>query len=683
MGKSYCSLGSTARSKILEKWKKTVWTVELHEGEVIPSNKKRKSGNENEIIQAKKLKVAKDTEDLKIANKKLKEISKEYESLKKSCKVLSTALKNVTNESIVPSHTRAKKAWELCTKQYQNKRAQEMAQNINTALSFTENEIFKPVRVEILNKSTGNIIICNNDDGKLKVTKDNKQCFHTNETIVDQTLYIKDKFNISNQAYHEMSMVNKELPRSCTLLKTAKNIDAQCIIRSTPGQLKGVQVSLKEKLQQRIKYLAENYLKYRTSQCVKIKLTGDGTNVSRSVNLVVIAFTIIDSETDHVTSPNSPTGNCILALINTTEGYDNLSEALEDIIDEVNNLQSVIVNGVSYDLQYFFGADMKFLAICMGIEAANSNFSCIWCKCPTSDRYDISKSWSVTNTNEGARTIGEIQKLAVLKKNKTNKKYGCIRQPLFTSIPVYKVIPDVLHLFLRITDVLINLLILELRRLDGIQKSQLQSFNKSATINITNYEKILNETCKISFHMYVDKDSKALKWRDLTGPEKLKLFNHIDIPKLFPDVTHATQVQKIWKDFLSIYSTLCLQSVDKESVEKFKTTVKDWLSCFLSVYQTKNVTPYMHTLIFHIPEFLNLYGSLVQFSQQGLEKLNDTLTKDYFRSSNHHDEFLRQLMLKRNRLEALEMRNIDRPKQIHHCTKCNGTDHNSRTCKRL
>ena len=160
--------------------------------------------------------------------------------------------------------------------------------------------------------------------------------------------------------------------------------------------------------------------------------------------------------------------------------------------------------------------------------------SCIWCKCPTSDRYDISKSWSVTNTNEGARTIGEIQKLAVLKKNKTNKKYGCIRQPLFTSIPVYKVIPDVLHLFLRITDVLINLLILELRRLDGIQKSQLQSFNKSATINITNYEKFLNETCKISFHMYVDKDSKALKWRDLTGPEKLKLFNQIArYPKAF------------------------------------------------------------------------------------------------------------------------------------------------------
>ena len=213
----------------------------------------------------------------------------------------------------------------------------------------------------------------------------------------------------------------------------------------------------------------------------------------------------------------------------------------------------------------------------------------------------------MTNPKEGARTIEEIQKLAMLKKNKTNEKYGCIQQPLFTSIPIDKVVPDILHLFLRISDVLINLLILELRRLDGIEKSKLQSFNRSVAVNVSNYEKFLNETCKVSFHMYVDKDSKALKWRDLTGPEKLKLFNQIDIPKFFPAVSQATQVQKIWKDFLSIYMTLCLKSIDNEKIEKFKTTVTDWLTSFLSVYQTKNVTPYMHTLVFHIPEFLNLF----------------------------------------------------------------------------
>ena len=79
---------------------------------------------------------------------------------------------------------------------------------------------------------------------------------------------------------------------------------------------------------------------------------------------------------------------------------------------------------------------------------------------------------------------------------------------------------------------LINLLILELQRLDGIEKSKLQAFNKSVAVNVAKYKQFLNETCKVSFHVYLDKDAKSLKWRDLTGPEKLKLFNKIDIPKL-------------------------------------------------------------------------------------------------------------------------------------------------------
>ena len=45
-----------------------------------------------------------------------------------------------------------------------------------------------------------------------------------------------------------------------------------------------------------------------------------------------------------------------------------------------------------------------------------------------------------------------------------------MHQPLFPSIPIHRVIPDILHLFLRICDVLINLLILELRTMNGIEK---------------------------------------------------------------------------------------------------------------------------------------------------------------------------------------------------------------------
>jgi len=63
----------------------------------------------------------------------------------------------------------------------------------------------------------------------------------------------------------------------------------------------------------------------------------------------------------------------------------------------------------------------------------------------------------------------------------------------------------------------------------------------------------------------------------------------------------------------------------------------DWLRNFLDVYQATNVTPYVHLLSCHIPEFIKKYGTIAPFSQQGLEQLNDIITKDYYRSTNHRD----------------------------------------------
>jgi len=56
--------------------------------------------------------------------------------------------------------------------------------------------------------------------------------------------------------------------------------------------------------------------------------------------------------------------------------------------------------------------------------------------------------------------------------------------------------------------------------------------------------------------MYADKESKQLKWRDLTGPEKMKLFQSIKIPELFPKLPNKQKVQQLWKDLEDIYKTL-------------------------------------------------------------------------------------------------------------------------------
>ena len=71
--------------------------------------------------------------------------------------------------------------------------------------------------------------------------------------------------------------------------------------------------------------------------------------------------------------------------------------------------------------------------------------------------------------------------------------------PLFPTIPLDHVIIDTLHLFLRVCDNLINLLILRLRREDAIDKKK--TFNDGLDLakykHVAGWQKYLNEKLKI------------------------------------------------------------------------------------------------------------------------------------------------------------------------------------------
>ncbi len=134
-------------------------------------------------------------------------------------------------------------------------------------------------------------------------------------------------------------------------------------------------------------------------------------------------------------------------------------------------------------------------------------------------------TWSLLDQEKGARTIAAINEKAKLAKSNKNR-FNCCNSPLFSFIPLHQVVIDSFHLFLRIADVLINLLIRDLRTLDAINQ------NKR---NLDAYVDVLNN-CKIRFRWFTDKEIKKLTWRDLTGPEKMRLFNGINIPAAFPDL---------------------------------------------------------------------------------------------------------------------------------------------------
>ena len=362
-----------------------------------------------------------------------------------------------------------------------------------TAFTLVEDEVFKPSRVELVNDETKEILVVD-DKGKTTIQKPQAEC--EEEVKVEQTLYIKEKFNISNKAYHELSMVNKTMPRSCTVTKCARELDSHSQIKLTPGNTQGVQQSLKVRLTKRLEILLERKPAIRDCTNVRVKITGDGTRISRNLHTVVIAFSLLEEG-----DANAPSGSHSIAIMNLSEDYEELAESLQDIMKEVDSLNTITVDNTDFSIELFLGADLKFLATVVGVQSANATYACVWCKCPADKRYDTSVQWSIADATKGARTIDEIKQFCSRLSKHGVEIFGCIKEPLFSSIPIDHIIPDILHLFLRISDILTNLLILELRRLDGIEK-QVKALNRDKATNVTQYEHFLNHQCKISFQWY-------------------------------------------------------------------------------------------------------------------------------------------------------------------------------------
>ena len=121
-----------------------------------------------------------------------------------------------------------------------------------------------------------------------------------------------------------------------------------------------------------------------------------------------------------------------------------------------------------------------------------------------------------------------------------------------------------------------------------------------------------------------------------------------------------------------IYDRLRLQDITEilNDLAKFKTQLCDWMKLFLSLYQTKHVTPYMHALAQHVPEAVALHGRLSLFNQQGLEKLNQNQTKDFYRSTNYRGtEAMLMLLQKKNKVEELRDSGYERERKLFRSVK--------------
>ena len=108
--------------------------------------------------------------------------------------------------------------------------------------------------------------------------------------------------------------------------------------------------------------------------------------------------------------------------------------------------------------------------------------------------------------------------------------------------------------------------------MDCIEKNSTfkKGFDQAKFQHVVKWEKYLQEM-NIPFTFHVNKDSLKLEYRDLTGPEKLKLIQNIQISKLLTE--NATAIQSLWDDFAILFAKLKSDYDDNDSVAQLRTTI--------------------------------------------------------------------------------------------------------------
>ncbi|RHZ89777.1 hypothetical protein Glove_11g49 [Diversispora epigaea] len=250
----------------------------------------------------------------------------------------------------------------------------------------------------------------------------------------------------------------------------------------------------------------------------------------------------------------------------------------------------------------------------MGINAPNSKYFCLYCNCQSNLRWDMDRTYE----NKGNDAC-ENRKLAI-----------------FPAINQENYIPDELHLFLRIVDVLMECFFNDL-----FKKKE---FEKKIKIEIE------QEMQKIKVHFEFFKSNSTggkWNWTSLMGPDKKKVVEHFPISK-FISGFRGIEIEKLWRDFFNLYQILRKPVLLDSEIDKFEYDAKNWVRTFCQategtpnsviqkpgLYRKQDVTPYMHVFAQHVHQFMRQLKqknlALRFFSTSSLEKKNHNHVRLFF-----------------------------------------------------
>jgi len=511
---------------------------------------------------------------------------------------------------------------------------------------------------EMLTFSTGLSILnisLTNEDVKdvqfnyLKKKNDNKiEIMDTNYEKYLGVL-IKDLLHISDKNWNFLK------------LQLGLNIDTESIIRKKRLELNkqfklnpfndGYYVEPKEAIIEKLRYLIEQD-KVKDEE-ILIKISADGTIISKKIKIINLVFSIINEKTVATTA----SGTYLLAIFPyRNESNEEIKKWLTVIWDKLKSLKKITLRSKEFNISYIFCADYKMMLNVLGMKQANSTQPCIWCEATQKnlEKKGIKRNEIITNEslNFIQNDLFDDDAIDDHIYNENEKVTNINRERLLKEIPLENFVVDILHLFLRISERLGHCLLNDFVLADNLVNV---NYDPKKHKNISMLIEFLEEKCKIKVLKlkYTNQSIDSI-FTKMQGPEKIKMFNYIISNNDFLNLlTHckirlADKKVKLWQFFYKIINDIKDNTLDYD----FSGACQKWLLEFKTLYGNRKITPYIHIFGFHVPEQILKYGTLAYYECQGLEKFNDLSTRIFFHSTNKHS-WVEQMMLKNLRIQKL------------------------------
>ncbi|CAB4024927.1 Hypothetical predicted protein, partial [Paramuricea clavata] len=206
---------------------------------------------------------------------------------------------------------------------------------------------------------------------------------------LEKILFLLDKFCVGDEVYHELSILSDDLPKSYLIKQLRSDLNKTYHIERTAGKCPGANLNFPSTLSVHVEELLLHKPELK-NDVVKVKVSGDGAQMSRSTNFMMMSFALLQGNEKVMSSKSNRT----VAIINGPEDYETLKGSLPLLFKEINELirtGSILINNEHVKLEFFLGGDLTFLLMMLGLSSATADYACLWCKVHKDNRWDTSK----------------------------------------------------------------------------------------------------------------------------------------------------------------------------------------------------------------------------------------------------------------------------------------------------